>query len=99
MFNAKKIERVSAPALPLAAVGVAPFIASDAIPSFTGVADEYNPLVPNEYDDLVKKKKEEKERDRKRDAEERLACHFACHCTCLPKSLVCGKYFLCHCKF
>lgn len=49
----------------------APFIASDAIPSFTGVTDEYNPLAPNEYDDLVKKKKEEKEKDRKRDQEER----------------------------
>ncbi|KAK7485120.1 hypothetical protein BaRGS_00023660 [Batillaria attramentaria] len=65
-----KIERVAAPAPVLPA---APFIASEAIPSFTGVADEYNPLLPNEYEDLVKKKKEKKEEDRRRDLEERNA--------------------------
>ncbi|XP_025106487.1 splicing factor 45-like isoform X2 [Pomacea canaliculata] len=70
-----RIERHPTSSAPAANVAVgataAPFIASDAIPSFTGVTDEYNPLAPNEYDDLVKKKKEEKEKDRKRDQEER----------------------------
>lgn len=69
-----KIERlVAAPSPSPPILPSAPFIASEAIPSFTGVADEYNPLVPNEYDDLVKKKKEKKEEDRRKDMEERNA--------------------------
>ena len=50
-----------------------PFIASEALtaPSFTGVTDEYNPLLPNEYDDLVKRKKDKKDEERRQDNDER----------------------------
>ena len=34
------------------------------MPSITGVADEYDPFRPNEYDDVVKKMKAEKEKER-----------------------------------
>ncbi|XP_070192224.1 splicing factor 45-like isoform X3 [Littorina saxatilis] len=70
-----KIERAAAAmgmSMSPASLGIsAPFIASEAIPSFTGVADEYNPLVPNEYEELVKKKKEKKDEERRKDNEER----------------------------
>ena len=66
-----QIERAAAPSVPIAVTSAAPFIASEAIPSFTGVTDEYNPLVPNEYEELVKKKKEKKEEERRKDNEER----------------------------
>lgn len=71
-----KIERAAAPApasVPITISPAAPFIASEAIggPSFTGVTDEYNPLMPNDYEELVKKKKEKKEEERRKDNEER----------------------------
>ncbi|KAK3104085.1 hypothetical protein FSP39_024317 [Pinctada imbricata] len=61
-----------------AQLGSSPFIAADPVPSFTGVIDEYDPLRPNDYEDFVKKRKEQrqKERDdeRKREMdEERIA--------------------------
>lgn len=48
-------------------LGGSPFIASEPMPSLTGVKDEYNPLRPNDYEDLVKKRKEQKIRDRDED--------------------------------
>ncbi|CAG5129306.1 unnamed protein product [Candidula unifasciata] len=71
-----KLERAFPPSIqPQASIAVAPitpsipstFIASDPIPSFTGVADEYDPLRPNEYDDVVKKIKDDKEKEREKD--------------------------------
>ncbi|XP_076469353.1 splicing factor 45-like isoform X2 [Babylonia areolata] len=71
-----RMERAAAPVAPLAPISLppatpSPFIGSEAVPSFTGVTDEYNPLVPNEYEELVKKKKERKEEERRKDIEER----------------------------
>ncbi|XP_076469355.1 splicing factor 45-like isoform X3 [Babylonia areolata] len=70
-----RMERAAAPVAPLAPISLppatpSPFIGSEAVPSFTGVTDEYNPLVPNEYEELVKKKKERKEEERRKDIEE-----------------------------
>lgn len=52
------------------ALGGSPFIASDPVPSLTGVKDEYNPLRPNDYEDMMKKRRERErdEDDRKRDS-------------------------------
>lgn len=52
------------------ALGGSPFIASDPVPSLTGVKDEYNPLRPNDYEDMMKKKREKErdEEDKKRDS-------------------------------
>lgn len=51
------------------ALQVPPFIAPE--PSvFAGVKDEYNPLFPNDYEDLIKKRRRERrERERERDRE------------------------------
>jgi hypothetical protein len=48
--------------------GGSPFLPSDPQPSLTGVIDEYEPLRPNDYEDFVKKRKEQrmKERDEER---------------------------------
>jgi len=51
-----------------------PFIATAPTESITGVADEYDPFKPNEYDDVVKttyKKEKEREQERLRKREER----------------------------
>ncbi|KAL3853330.1 hypothetical protein ACJMK2_016878 [Sinanodonta woodiana] len=66
-----RIERLPQPAIAIT-LGGSPFIASEPVPSFTGVADEYDPLRPNDYEDFVKKRKEQRlrereEEDRKRD--------------------------------
>ena len=55
-----------------AQIGSSPFIAADPVPSFTGVVDEYDPLRPNDYEDFVKKRKEQrqKERDEERKREQ-----------------------------
>ncbi|WAR26320.1 SPF45-like protein, partial [Mya arenaria] len=52
------------------ALGVSPFLPSDPVPSLTGVKDEYNPLRPNDYEELMKKRKE-KSRDRDEDDKRR----------------------------
>uniref|UniRef100_A0A0B6ZRA9 Splicing factor 45 n=3 Tax=Arion vulgaris TaxID=1028688 RepID=A0A0B6ZRA9_9EUPU len=71
-----KLERATLTSIqPQASIAIAPItpsipsvlIASDPIPSFTGVADEYDPLRPNEYDDVVKRLKDEKEKEREKD--------------------------------
>jgi len=67
-----KLEKVT---MPQASVAVAPstpslptpFISSDPAQSITGVADEYDPFKPNEYDDVVKKMKKDRERERRRE--------------------------------
>jgi hypothetical protein len=51
------------------ALGGSPFIASDPVPSLTGVKDEYNPLRPNDYEEIMKKKRDQKQKER--DEEER----------------------------
>ena len=44
--------------------GGTPFIASEApSASLLGVSDEYDPLRPNDYEDFVKKRKEQKKRE------------------------------------
>ena len=44
--------------------GGTPFIASEApAVSLLGVSDEYDPLRPNDYEDFVKKRKEQKKRE------------------------------------
>lgn len=49
---------------PPASLGNSPFIASEPIPSLTGVADEYEPLRPNEYEEIVKKRREQRQKER-----------------------------------
>lgn len=71
-----KLEKVN-PSLiqPQASIAVAPvtpaapspFTMSEPTPSITGVADEYNPFCPNEYDDVVKKMRDNKEKEREKD--------------------------------
>lgn len=50
-----------------------PFI-TEPVPSLTGVTDEYDPLRPNDYEEIMKKRREIKEREReeekRRDLEE-----------------------------
>lgn len=41
-----------------------PFIGSDASLSFLGIADEYDPLRPNDYETYVKLRKEERQREK-----------------------------------
>ncbi|KAL8563504.1 hypothetical protein ACOMHN_066171 [Nucella lapillus] len=69
-----RMERLAAaaasPLVPMTITPATPFIGSEAVPSFTGVTDEYNPLVPNEYEELVKKKKDKKDEERRKDMEE-----------------------------
>ena len=52
-----------------------PFIASEAPTSFLGVTDEYDPLHPNDYEDVVARRREqrqrEREEERRKEAEER----------------------------
>ncbi|CAL1527159.1 unnamed protein product [Lymnaea stagnalis] len=71
-----KLERVSLPPIqPQASIAVAPitpsstspFIPMEPTPSITGVADEYDPFRPNEYDEVVKKIKDDKEKERDKD--------------------------------
>ena len=54
---------------------ISPFIGSEAPIALTGLTDEYNPLQPNEYEDYLKKRKEqrqkEREEERKKECEER----------------------------
>ncbi|XP_045164806.2 splicing factor 45-like [Mercenaria mercenaria] len=53
------------------ALGGSPFIASDPVPSLTGVKDEYNPLRPNDYEDIMKKKRDQKQKERDEDERKR----------------------------
>ncbi|XP_059167700.1 splicing factor 45-like [Physella acuta] len=71
-----KLERVNPPPIqPQASIAVAPitpsstspFIQMEPTPSITGVADEYDPFRPNEYDEVVKRMKEDKEKEREKD--------------------------------
>lgn len=72
-----KLEKVMMPQMPQASIAVAPttptpptptpFIATAPTESITGVADEYDPFKPNEYDDVVKKMKKEREREMERE--------------------------------
>lgn len=53
---------------------VPPFIGGlEPVPSLTGVADEYHPLRPNDYEEVVKKRKAAKqkeiEEERRKEAE------------------------------
>ncbi|XP_067684085.1 splicing factor 45-like [Haliotis asinina] len=68
-----KLERADQPSTPPVS-STAPFIASDPVPSITGVQDEYDPFRPNEYEDIVKKRREakqkEREEEKRREAEE-----------------------------
>ncbi|KAK0051914.1 splicing factor 45 [Biomphalaria pfeifferi] len=75
-----KLERVNPPPIqPQASIAVAPitpsaispFIPMEPTPSITGVADEYDPLRPNEYDEVVKKMKDEKDKDKEREKDRR----------------------------
>lgn len=52
-------------------VGSSPFIPADPVPSLTGVADEYEPLRPNDYEDFVKKRKEQRQKEREEDLRRR----------------------------
>ena len=58
-----------------AAMKSSPFIASDGNSSFLGVADEYDPMCPNEFETYMKEVRERRARDRdgqrKRDLEDR----------------------------
>lgn len=55
--------------------GHSPFIASEPPTSFPGITDEYDPLRPNDYEDVVARRKEqrqrEREEERRKEAEER----------------------------
>ena len=72
-----QLEKVMMPQMPQASIAVAPttptpptptpFIATAPTESITGVADEYDPFKPNEYDDVVKKMKKEREREMERE--------------------------------
>lgn len=52
-------------------IGSSPFIPSEPVPSLTGVADEYDPLRPNDYEDFVKKRKEQRHKEREEDLRKR----------------------------
>ena len=58
-----------------APVPASPFIAADAPSSFLGVADEYDPRRPNDYETYIKEMKErrnkEKDEERKKELTER----------------------------
>lgn len=60
--------------VPLAA-GHSPFLASEAPTSFPGITDEYDPFHPNDYEEVVTRKKEQRQRardeEKKREADER----------------------------
>ena len=44
--------------------GGSPFLPADPQSSLTGVIDEYDPLRPNDYEDFVKKRKEQRNKER-----------------------------------
>ena len=60
---------------PIGGAASSPFISSEPIPSLPGVTDEYDPLRPNDYEDYMKKRREqrnrEREEERKLEIEER----------------------------
>ncbi|XP_064605409.1 splicing factor 45-like isoform X2 [Liolophura sinensis] len=64
-----KMERISGSFMG----ATSPFI-TEPVPSLTGVTDEYDPLRPNDYEEIMKKRREIKEREReeekRRDLEE-----------------------------
>ncbi|KAK6174810.1 hypothetical protein SNE40_013387 [Patella caerulea] len=54
-----RLEKMAGPT-----VASLPFIPNEPVPSLTGVADEYNPLRPNDYEEVVKKKRDQKNKER-----------------------------------
>lgn len=64
-----RLERISD-----SSTGGSPFLPSEPQPSLTGVIDEYEPLRPNDYEDFVKKRKEqrmkEREEEKKKDLDD-----------------------------
>ena len=72
------MERIQMASLPVVAT---PFIGSEPpnmMTTLLGVADEYDPLRPNEYETFVKKRKEMRQREREEDRRKRywLFCNF-----------------------
>ncbi|XP_074640480.1 splicing factor 45-like [Tubulanus polymorphus] len=64
-----KLERVSESAV---SPSIAPpFISIEPHSRFAGVDDEYNPSYPNEYDEFVKKRREQRQRERDNDRRNR----------------------------
>ncbi|OWF53811.1 Splicing factor 45 [Mizuhopecten yessoensis] len=49
---------------PSIAIGGSPFLPTDPVPSLTGVSDEYNPLRPNDYEEFMKKRKDQRQKER-----------------------------------